>query len=102
MVFKIEVCQEGQDIFAKVVKEDVELFKGNGDNPYSAVKDACNKLGGLMSTVETLVNHEILETVSNDDGERFTLKEAKSKFNQQERIWLKDVEKFINACGEIE
>ena len=92
MVFKIEVCQEGQDIFAKVVKEDVELFKGNGDNPYSAVKDACNKLGGLMSTVETLVNHEILESISND-GERFT---------HHEHIWLKDVEKFINACGEIE
>ena len=53
MEFKIKVFQNDEGIFAKVETEKgEEVCIGDGDSPYSAVKDVCNILVDIMDILE--------------------------------------------------
>ena len=53
MEFIIKVFKNDEGIFAKVETEKgEEVCIGDGDSPYSAVKDACNILADIMDILE--------------------------------------------------
>ena len=53
MEFIIKVFKNDEGIFAKVETEKgEEVCIGDGDSPYSAVKDACNVLADIMDIMD--------------------------------------------------
>ena len=53
MEFKIKVFKNNERIFAKVETEKgEEVCIGDGDSPYSAVKDVCNVLADIMDIMD--------------------------------------------------
>ena len=53
MEFIIKVFKNDEGIFAKVeTKKGEEVCIGDGDSPYSAVKDVCNVLADIMDILE--------------------------------------------------
>ena len=53
MKFIIKLFKNNEGIFAKVETEKgEEVCIGDGDSPYSAVKDVCNVLADIMDILE--------------------------------------------------
>ena len=53
MKFIIKLFKNDEGIFAKVETEKgEEVCIGDGDSPYSAVKDVCNVLADIMDILE--------------------------------------------------
>lgn len=82
MEFKIKVFQDDEGIFAEVLTEkDEQVCVGEGNSPYSAVKDACGVLSDIMDIAEEVENEDIAKTVAerikNDDGVRFSIEDVK-------------------------
>lgn len=77
MKFKIEVFQNKESIFAKILDENnEEICICDSNTPYAAVKEACSKLSNMMDIIEDKENEIIKENIKkrdkNDNGIRYT------------------------------
>lgn len=84
MEFKIKLLENTKDgLFAEVISEDGQsICMGEGDNPYSALEDACMEFAEILRDCSERENDRILKMIEertyNDDGIRYSLDEVKN------------------------